>query len=86
MRQQLVVISGPQIYLGAPEAVMAGGPDGAPVESLCQTQQPVKSYATHGKARTPAGAVFWQQPTLQFQKNIGVEVNLFSVRPNTEGI
>ena len=58
MRQQLVVISGQRIYLGAPKAVMAGGPDGAPVELLCQTEQPVKSYATHGEARTPAGIVF----------------------------
>ena len=34
MRQQLVVISGQRIYHGAPEAVKAGGPDGALVELL----------------------------------------------------
>ena len=85
MRQQLVVISGQRIYLGAPKAVMAGGPDGAPVELLCQTEQPVKSYATHGEARTPAGAVL-QQATLQLQKNTGVKVNFLHVRPNAEGI
>ena len=44
--------------MGALKAVVAGGHDGAQVELLCQTEQPVKSYATHGEARTPAGIVF----------------------------